>query len=77
MMGVLGAFAISSLIHEYLVIANFNIWTGEQSFFFMIHVINLLVFPAFIEPSLRNHDKLPTIPTFTADYVKRFVVNNL
>ncbi|UZO13308.1 uncharacterized protein OCT59_004811 [Rhizophagus irregularis] len=72
MMGVLGAFAISSLIHEYLVIANFNIWTGEQSFFFMIHV-----FPAFIEPSLRNHDKLPTIPTFTADYVKRFVVNNL
>ncbi|CAB4476786.1 unnamed protein product [Rhizophagus irregularis] len=34
MMGVLGAFAISSyLLHEYIIIGNYNIWTGEQTFF--------------------------------------------
>ncbi|EXX50177.1 uncharacterized protein OCT59_018991 [Rhizophagus irregularis] len=107
MMGVLGAFAISSLLHEYLIIGNYNIWTGEQTFFFMIHgvifilwevifgyekkneitmvkrflkwglllVINLLVFPAFIEPSLRNY-KVSSIPTFTTVYIQRFI-NNL
>ncbi|PKK68609.1 hypothetical protein RhiirC2_867186 [Rhizophagus irregularis] len=107
MMGVLGAFAISSLLHEYLIIGNYNIWTGEQTFFFMIHgvifilwevifgyekkneitmvkrflkwglllVINLLVFPAFIEPTLRNY-KVSSIPTFTTVYIQRFI-NNL
>ncbi|CAB4404273.1 unnamed protein product [Rhizophagus irregularis] len=33
MMRVLGAFAISSLLHEYIIIGNYNIWTGEQTFF--------------------------------------------
>uniref|UniRef100_U9V2A9 Wax synthase domain-containing protein n=1 Tax=Rhizophagus irregularis (strain DAOM 181602 / DAOM 197198 / MUCL 43194) TaxID=747089 RepID=U9V2A9_RHIID len=81
MMGVLGAFAISSLLHEYIIIGNYNIWAGEQTFFFMIHgVIFILweaifVFPAFIEPSLRNY-KLSSIPTFTTVYVQRFI-NNL
>ncbi|CAB5384256.1 unnamed protein product [Rhizophagus irregularis] len=61
MMGVLGAFAISSyLLHEYIIIGNYNIWT---------------VFPAFIEPSLRNY-KLSSITTFTTVYVQRFI-NNL
>ncbi|RIA86165.1 hypothetical protein C1645_878855 [Glomus cerebriforme] len=86
MMGVLGAFCVSALLHEYLIIANFDIWTGEQFFFFMIHgiifilwealfgyekksedtkikkflkwvllvVINLIVFPALIEPSIKD-----------------------
>ncbi|CAB4493970.1 hypothetical protein RhiirA5_403506 [Rhizophagus irregularis] len=106
MMGVLGAFAISSLLHEFLMIANFNIWTGEQSFFFMIHglifilwetifgcekkdeitmikrvlkwvlllVINLLILPAFVEPSLRNY-KYSEISTLTSGYAQRYMKN--
>ena len=36
-MGVLGAFGVSALIHEYLIIGDFDVWTGEHFFFFMIH----------------------------------------
>src|SRR5205085_10526444 len=37
MMGVLGALGVSALFHEYLVIGQRDVWTGEQFFFFMIH----------------------------------------
>ncbi|CAB4383820.1 unnamed protein product [Rhizophagus irregularis] len=29
-MDVLGAFGVSALLHEYLIIANFNIWTVRE-----------------------------------------------
>jgi hypothetical protein len=106
MMGVLGAFAISSFLHEYLMIADHNIWTGEQTFFFMIHgvifilweavfgykkkneitmvkrllrciilwAINLLVLPAFLEPTLRNVN-FSEISTLTSGYAQRYVKN--
>ncbi|CAI2193544.1 6403_t:CDS:1, partial [Funneliformis geosporum] len=37
MMGVLGAFVVSSLLHEYLIIGQFDLQKGEHAFFFMIH----------------------------------------
>jgi hypothetical protein len=42
-MGVLGAFGISALLHEYLVIGLFDIWTGEHFIYFMINgvILNL------------------------------------
>ena len=42
MMGVIGAFGVSALIHEYLIIAQFDIWTGEHFFFFMMHGVVLI-----------------------------------
>ncbi|GBC03746.1 hypothetical protein RclHR1_00530021 [Rhizophagus clarus] len=36
-MGILGAFFISSLLHEYYIIGLFNQITGEHLFFFMAH----------------------------------------
>ncbi|PKK66377.1 hypothetical protein RhiirC2_753525 [Rhizophagus irregularis] len=57
MMGVLGALCFSSLFHEYLIIGQFNIWTGEHFFFFMIHgVIMILWEAAFIEPMIRKRE---------------------
>ena len=37
MMGLLGGFGVSAILHEYIVIGLFDIWTGEEFFFFMIH----------------------------------------
>ncbi|RGB26851.1 hypothetical protein C1646_769893 [Rhizophagus diaphanus] len=54
MMGVLGAFAISSFMHEYLMIANFNIWTGEQTFFFMIHGIIFILWEVIFVNDKKN-----------------------
>ncbi|GBB92943.1 hypothetical protein RclHR1_02090007 [Rhizophagus clarus] len=45
-MGVLGAFGVSALLHEYLIIANFNVWTGEQFFFFMMHGVIFILWEA-------------------------------
>ncbi|RIA93897.1 hypothetical protein C1645_735159 [Glomus cerebriforme] len=42
-MGVLGAFLISSLLHEYLVIGLFNVITGEHLCFFMFHGLLLII----------------------------------
>jgi hypothetical protein len=53
-MGVLGAFAISSFMHEYLVIANFNIWTGEQTFFFMVHGIIFILWEVIFGNDKKN-----------------------
>jgi hypothetical protein len=54
MMGVLGAFAISSLLHEYLMITNYNIWTGEQTFFFMIHGLIFILWEAVFGYEKKN-----------------------
>jgi hypothetical protein len=43
MMGVLGALCISALFHEYLIIGQFDIWTGEHFFFFMSHGVILIL----------------------------------
>ncbi|CAI2179870.1 14612_t:CDS:2 [Funneliformis geosporum] len=62
MMGVLGAFAISSLLHEYLIIGHFDIWKGEHTFFFMIHGVIFILWEAvsaFIEPLRRRPELLP------------------
>ncbi|CAB4408699.1 unnamed protein product [Rhizophagus irregularis] len=42
-MGVLGAFFISSLLHEYYIIGMFNMITGEHLFFFMSHGLIMIV----------------------------------
>src|SRR5205823_1486503 len=42
-MGVLGAFFISSLLHECFIIGIFNIFTGENLCFFMFHGLILIV----------------------------------
>ncbi|EXX52283.1 hypothetical protein RirG_254310 [Rhizophagus irregularis DAOM 197198w] len=69
MMGVLGALCFSSLFHEYLIIGQFNIWTGEHFFFFMIHGVIMILWEAvfgyekkneitksFIEPMIRKRE---------------------
>jgi len=43
MMGVLGAFDVSALLHEYLIIGQYDLWIGEQFFFFMIHGVILIL----------------------------------
>jgi hypothetical protein len=55
-MGVLGAFGVSSLLHEYLIIGNFNIWTGEQSFFFMSHGVIFILWEAVFNNKSKNED---------------------
>ncbi|CAB4400810.1 unnamed protein product [Rhizophagus irregularis] len=42
-MGVLGAFFISSLLHEYYILGMFNMITGEHLFFFMSHGLIMIV----------------------------------
>ncbi|PKY20438.1 hypothetical protein RhiirB3_524292 [Rhizophagus irregularis] len=42
-MGVLGAFFISSLLHEYYILGMFNMVTGEHLFFFMSHGLIMIV----------------------------------
>ncbi|CAI2176518.1 19672_t:CDS:1 [Funneliformis geosporum] len=46
MMGVLGAFGVSALLHEYLIIGQFDLWTGEHTFFFMIHGVIFILWEA-------------------------------
>ncbi|PKC05261.1 hypothetical protein RhiirA5_421125 [Rhizophagus irregularis] len=101
-MGVLGAFGVSALLHEYIIIANFNIWTGEQFFFFMAHgvifilweaifnsknkdmiiekflkwflllIINLILLPALVEPSIRNIN-FSDISTISKHFLKDYM----
>ncbi|CAB4393435.1 unnamed protein product [Rhizophagus irregularis] len=54
MMGVLGALCFSSLFHEYLIIGQFNIWTGEHFFFFMIHGVIMILWEAVFGYEKKN-----------------------
>ena len=45
-MGVLDAFGVSALLHEYMIIGDFDIWTGEQFIFFMINGVILILWEA-------------------------------
>ncbi|RGB27082.1 hypothetical protein C1646_769579 [Rhizophagus diaphanus] len=53
--------------NEITMVKRFTIWG-------LLLVTNLLVFPAFIEPSSRNY-KLSSIPTFTTVYVQRVYIS--
>jgi hypothetical protein len=59
--GVLGAFLISSLLHEYYLIGMFNMVTGEHLFFFMSHGLILIVweqvFPSEREDKMKEPRK--------------------
>ncbi|RIA85729.1 hypothetical protein C1645_781272 [Glomus cerebriforme] len=48
-MGVLGAFGVSALLHEYIIIVNLGFWTGEQFFFFMIHGVIFILWEAVFD----------------------------
>ncbi|CAG8508904.1 12719_t:CDS:1 [Funneliformis mosseae] len=59
MMGVLGAFGVSALLHEYLIIGQFNIWTGEHLFFFMIHGVIFILWKAiFGRENINEYSKI-------------------
>ncbi|CAG8584915.1 2287_t:CDS:1 [Funneliformis mosseae] len=59
MMGVLGAFGVSALLHEYLIIGQFNIWTGEHLFFFMIHGVIFILWEAiFGRKNINEYSKI-------------------
>src|SRR5437764_11476069 len=62
MMGLLGGFGVSAILHEYIVIGLFDIWTGEQFFFFMIHgVIFILWEAAFGYENKNNNTKVKRV----------------
>jgi hypothetical protein len=54
MIGVLGALCFSSLFHEYLIIGQFNIWTGEHFFFFTIHGVIMILWEAVFGYEKKN-----------------------
>ncbi|CAG8722508.1 5495_t:CDS:1, partial [Funneliformis mosseae] len=54
MMGVLGAFGVSALLHEYLIIGQLDIWTGEHLFFFMIHGVIFILWEAIFGRENQN-----------------------
>ncbi|CAG8610781.1 1474_t:CDS:1 [Funneliformis mosseae] len=59
MMGVLGALGVSALIHEYLIIGQFDIWTGEHLFFFMIHGVIFILWEAiFGRENINENSKI-------------------
>ena len=57
-MGVLGAFFISALMHEYLIIASDNIWTGEQFFFFISHGIIFIFWEVIFDENNNKDTKI-------------------
>ncbi|RGB32567.1 hypothetical protein C1646_762724 [Rhizophagus diaphanus] len=83
-MGVLSAFGISALLHEYLIIANAYTWldsnksknenTMIEKFlkWVLFLIINLILLPALIEPSIRNFDfsDISSISKNFVDYMK-------
>ncbi|CAG8674961.1 6659_t:CDS:1 [Funneliformis mosseae] len=56
MMGVLGAFGVSSLLHEYLIIGMLDIWKGEHAFFFMIHGVIFIMWEAVFGRENKNEN---------------------
>ncbi|CAI2178044.1 6611_t:CDS:1 [Funneliformis geosporum] len=56
LMGVLGAFGISALLHEYLIIGQFDLWTGEHFFFFMIHGVIFILWEAAFGRENKNEN---------------------
>jgi hypothetical protein len=54
--GVLGAFFISSLLHEYFIIGMFNMITGEHLFFFTTHGLIMIVWEQIFTPE--REDKM-------------------
>ncbi|RIA88263.1 hypothetical protein C1645_826633 [Glomus cerebriforme] len=55
-MGILGAFCISSILHEYFIIGQFDIWTGEHFFFFMIHGVIIILWEIVFGYENKNYD---------------------
>ena len=49
MMGLLSGFGVSAILHEYIVIGLFDIWTGEHFFFFMIHGVIFVLWEAVFD----------------------------
>ncbi|CAB4400804.1 unnamed protein product [Rhizophagus irregularis] len=58
-MGVLGAFFISSLLHEYYIIGMFNMITGEHLFFFMSHGLIMIVWELVFTSEREDKMKKP------------------
>ncbi|CAI2168767.1 4652_t:CDS:1 [Funneliformis geosporum] len=56
MMGVLGAFGVSAIMHEYLIIGLFDLWTGEHAFFFMIHGVIFILWEAIFGREKKNEN---------------------
>jgi hypothetical protein len=56
-MGVLGAFGISALLHEYMVIGSNDIWTGEHFIFFMTNGVILILWEAVFGYEKKNENK--------------------
>ncbi|CAI2163850.1 5318_t:CDS:1 [Funneliformis geosporum] len=56
MMGVLGAFGVRALLHEYLIIGQFDLWTGEHAFFFMIHGVIFILWEAIFGCENKNEN---------------------
>ncbi|CAI2168763.1 8751_t:CDS:1 [Funneliformis geosporum] len=55
-MGVFGAFGVSALLHEHLIIGNFDIWTGEHLFFFMMHGVIFVLWEAIFGRENKNEN---------------------
>ncbi|CAI2175756.1 13972_t:CDS:1 [Funneliformis geosporum] len=55
LIGVLAAFAMSAILHEYLLLVALNIYSGEHLFFFMLHGIILVIWEG-ITRSTREKD---------------------
>jgi len=56
MMGVLGAFGVSALLHEYIIIGQYDLWTGEHFFFFMIHGVILILWEVIFGHENQNEN---------------------
>jgi hypothetical protein len=54
--GVLSAFGISGLFHEYLIIGDFNIWTGEEFFFFISQGVIFILWESVFSNKSKNED---------------------
>ncbi|CAG8554918.1 5416_t:CDS:1 [Funneliformis mosseae] len=56
MMGVLGALGYSAIIHEYIILGQFDYMTGEHFFFFMIHGVIFILWEAVFGRENKNEN---------------------
>ena len=76
-MSVLGAFFVSGLLHEYITIGDFDVWSGENFFFFMIHGVILILWEILFGYEKNNNNNNNTIISRFLKWVLLLVINLL
>ena len=88
-MGVLDAFGVSALLHEYMIIGDFDIWTGEQFIFFMINGVILILWEAVFGREDKNESlnikkrilmgiiSLALLPLFLEPFIRKLKYSDI